>query len=413
MTLGQRIQELRKQRGLSQEALGDALGVSRQAVSKWEGDNGIPELDTLIAMSRLFEVTVGQLLGMEKAAPEPQEIPKEVPEDREDQVEAVLRRYVEQTTVNTRQASRRGWRFVLPAAIVVTTAFLVLFAQLNSLRGTVRLLRSDLSSLQVNVSNSQSALSGQIRNTIYDVLAEQKDLLSTFRWEITDLDLEQETAALRLEATMKEYAAGSRLQFSADWQKVDGTEGQTSGDWVDGPNFQDQITLPLNGYTAIRIRVEDAHGNLKEQVIETPIYELHPDHFRLSAHNLSTPFAITIKGSVFSVSTSRAEQAYITLESVFPEFLWPEQARLTAQVNGTQVLDEALTLTPSDGPQVFHASLREVYCELTLKEGDVLDIVLTVTDNLGRTEEFTYRTGVKNGKLERSPLEVPAIAVDS
>ena len=43
MTLGQRIQELRKQSGLSQEALGEALGVSRQAVSKWEGDNGIPE----------------------------------------------------------------------------------------------------------------------------------------------------------------------------------------------------------------------------------------------------------------------------------------------------------------------------------------------------------------------------------
>ena len=63
MTLGQRIQELRKQRGMSQEALGDALGVSRQAVSKWERDNGIPELDTLIVMSRLFEVTVGQLLG--------------------------------------------------------------------------------------------------------------------------------------------------------------------------------------------------------------------------------------------------------------------------------------------------------------------------------------------------------------
>ena len=51
MTLGQRIQELRKQRGMSQEALGDALGVSRQAVSKWEGDNGIPELDRLTTIN--------------------------------------------------------------------------------------------------------------------------------------------------------------------------------------------------------------------------------------------------------------------------------------------------------------------------------------------------------------------------
>jgi len=69
MTLGQRIQELRKQNGLSQESLGEALGVSRQAVSKWEGDNGIPELDTLIAMSRLFGITIGELLGVEQAAP--------------------------------------------------------------------------------------------------------------------------------------------------------------------------------------------------------------------------------------------------------------------------------------------------------------------------------------------------------
>ena len=67
MTLVQRIQELRKQRGLSQEGLGEALGVSRQAVSKWEGDNGIPELDTLIAMSRLFGITIGELLGVEEA----------------------------------------------------------------------------------------------------------------------------------------------------------------------------------------------------------------------------------------------------------------------------------------------------------------------------------------------------------
>lgn len=93
MTLGQRIQELRKQAGLSQEALGEALGVSRQAVSKWEGDNGIPELDTLIAMSRLFGVTLGQLLGVEE--PEPKK--EAAPSAEEEKVEAILRRYVEES----------------------------------------------------------------------------------------------------------------------------------------------------------------------------------------------------------------------------------------------------------------------------------------------------------------------------
>ena len=61
-TLGVRIQEGRKAAGLSQEALGEKLQVSRQAVSKWESDAAIPELDKLITMSRIFGVTIDQLL---------------------------------------------------------------------------------------------------------------------------------------------------------------------------------------------------------------------------------------------------------------------------------------------------------------------------------------------------------------
>ena len=62
MTLGQRIQELRKQNNLSQEALGEKLGVSRQAISRWEMDGAVPEVDKLIAMGRLFGVDLNDLL---------------------------------------------------------------------------------------------------------------------------------------------------------------------------------------------------------------------------------------------------------------------------------------------------------------------------------------------------------------
>ena len=79
MTLGQRIQELRKGLGLSQEELGERMGVSRQAISKWEGDQTIPELDNLIALSRLFGLTVGQLLGVEQPVPAPPAAPAKMP----------------------------------------------------------------------------------------------------------------------------------------------------------------------------------------------------------------------------------------------------------------------------------------------------------------------------------------------
>lgn len=62
MTIEKQIQELRKCKGLSQEQLADLLGVSRQAVSKWESGQSLPEIEKLISMSELFEVTVDYIL---------------------------------------------------------------------------------------------------------------------------------------------------------------------------------------------------------------------------------------------------------------------------------------------------------------------------------------------------------------
>lgn len=62
MNLSDRIQYLRKARGISQEGLADQLGVSRQAVSKWEGEQSMPDLDKIISMSDYFEVTTDYLL---------------------------------------------------------------------------------------------------------------------------------------------------------------------------------------------------------------------------------------------------------------------------------------------------------------------------------------------------------------
>ena len=68
MTLGEQIQTCRKKAGLSQEALAEILGVSRQAVSKWELDSALPELDKVVAMAKLFGVTTDQLLGVSSPA---------------------------------------------------------------------------------------------------------------------------------------------------------------------------------------------------------------------------------------------------------------------------------------------------------------------------------------------------------
>lgn len=62
MTLGEKIYRLRTEKGLSQEAFGEVLNVSRQSVSKWETDQSVPELDKLVAISDFFEVSIDYML---------------------------------------------------------------------------------------------------------------------------------------------------------------------------------------------------------------------------------------------------------------------------------------------------------------------------------------------------------------
>ena len=80
MTLGQRIQEHRLRLGLSQAGLGEKLGVSRQAVSRWEAGGAVPDTDKLIALSKLFGLTLNELLQVENP---PEQMPAPVEEPAE------------------------------------------------------------------------------------------------------------------------------------------------------------------------------------------------------------------------------------------------------------------------------------------------------------------------------------------
>ena len=66
MTFGERLMSLRRARGLSREALGDMLDVTRQTVSKWERGDSTPELEKLVELSRIFGVSLDELAGIER-----------------------------------------------------------------------------------------------------------------------------------------------------------------------------------------------------------------------------------------------------------------------------------------------------------------------------------------------------------
>lgn len=69
MTLGEKLKEIRKRFGLSQEQLSEIMNVSRQAITKWETDGGIPDISNLQELSKVFGITVDYLLNDERELP--------------------------------------------------------------------------------------------------------------------------------------------------------------------------------------------------------------------------------------------------------------------------------------------------------------------------------------------------------
>ena len=108
MTIGKRIALLRKEKGMTQEDLANAMGISPQAVSKWENDQTCPDISALPKLSKLLGVTVDELLSGKEELPAVRVLP---PEQRKDMKDMLLR-----ITVDSADGDRV--RVNLPMALV-------------------------------------------------------------------------------------------------------------------------------------------------------------------------------------------------------------------------------------------------------------------------------------------------------
>ena len=108
MTIGKRIAFFRKEKGLTQEELAQHMGVSPQAVSKWENDQTCPDISALPKLAGLLGVTVDALLSGKEEQPAVRLLP---PEQRKDPRDMMLR-----ITVDSKDGDRV--RVNLPIALV-------------------------------------------------------------------------------------------------------------------------------------------------------------------------------------------------------------------------------------------------------------------------------------------------------
>ena len=215
MTIGQRIAELRKQQNLSQEALGELLGVSRQAISKWESDAALPEIDKLIAMSKRFGVTVGYLLGVEEEAVKGEEPAPE----REGPTEAeVLENYL--NSLPKRKPISKKWRVV--CAIILAIFFFCVLDYIDGLENRISSLSNTVSHMTNQMSNVQNELYGisdDISTKIDEALKQEYGLLANWKMEVVELNYGEGTAVIELNAVLKNRnEAGGGLSFYAQLQ---------------------------------------------------------------------------------------------------------------------------------------------------------------------------------------------------
>ena len=287
-TLGRRIQEARKAAGLSQESLGERLGVSRQAVSKWESDASVPDLENLIAMSRIFGVTIGALLGVEPEAAEDRsegdapEAPGEGAEDAAPAgeltdrelaaVEAIVRKYLE--AARRPRWSRRK-KIAVSAGICGATlaAALALGSGFSALGSRLDQVQSQVYGIESSVGSQIGALAGQIR----DILDEDSNLFAVSQAQVTDYDLTAETVTLQVSAQAKSWQDNTTALFTA--LLSDGRQFSAEASGKNGTFTAQNWTLPMDQEILLSASLTTDGVTAADQ-LET-LYDCLPGNFRL------------------------------------------------------------------------------------------------------------------------------------
>lgn len=311
-TLGGRIQTGRKAAGLSQEALGERLGVSRQAVSKWEADAAVPELENLIAMSRIFGVTIGALLGVEppagsaaapgKGRPEdgaPDAVAEAVPTtptheltDRElAAAEAIAEKYL---AVQSRRSRR--WKIAAGAAGIVLV--------LGGLLGGI-LLWSQLQSTRRELEATQYAVEQKIQSTagkFSDILDEKDTIFHDFVIQVTDYDLSEETLKLQISAQAKTWDEGTTGAFTAVLS--DGRQFRAEALQQAGTFSVQDWELPMDGEISLSAALTTA-GTSVSRPLAALSNACRPEDFRLD-----------VSGSWGDVSHSGLDPLYVDLKEL-------------------------------------------------------------------------------------------------
>lgn len=371
MTLGQRIAALRKEKGLSQEGLGELVGVSRQAVSKWEADKTVPDVNNCIAMSRVFGISLASLLEVEEPLGDGAErrSGEQLSEEQLAMVEAVVTRYLEQ-----RKRRIRPGVLILGGALVLALVLLPAWEWITQLEGRMSSISQEMEALEWKI------VSG-VREQFTATLEAESSLVTDWSCILSAVDLAANTAAYDIAVTMKEVGEDTAVSFLAR----SGGEQVTVLGAREGQVFTAQLICPLSDDIQIYLVTETA-GVSRTQQLYTDM-------------RLAEDYSVDLGGTITStwlpvngLTGDASETAEVTVDcsDSYNVGARPEVARLEVGVLVGEKLVKTIPVDPEEGGIVVDTSwslytyVNVPLGDVSAKEGDTLAIVLFSEDNVGR-----------------------------
>lgn len=369
MTIGQRIAQRRKILGLSQEALGDKMGVSRQAISKWEADAALPEIDKLIALSKLFGVTVGWLLGVEEPVQQEQD---PLTEEQLNAMEQLIKIY----TAPSQPEPKRGRLSMLLSALALVLSGVTLLTCLTHHNN----LSNSLSSLSYQMINLQSGYD-TVRAQINDLQTAESapaipSELHGFDLHLTPSQTEPKVT-VQLSAVPKQRT-DERAVFTA---RKDGAEVASADCVFDGTAYTAEVELDLaDGYEYWLVLT--TNDGVQQQI---PLEDSQ-------AQNLNNTFTLTCKidrdaaflslvnGDLCLNGLTFSMRRPISMEDG-ADYLWNRIEIVTLR-NGEEVYRDSV-LSPDDDLDIrrsvdygFGGAIVFAYPRIALKDGDGIEVWL-------------------------------------
>lgn len=250
MTMGERIAALRKEKGLSQEALGELVGVTRQAVSKWESDRAIPDVNNCVAMSKVFNIPLANLLELEEVDPS---TPLTL-----DEAQLKLVKQLTQQYDAAQKRLRRRWRWpviLLICALLVGGAWF--WEWLRDMDRTIDYLSGELAGLQGEI------VSG-VGDRVQESLEAERSLITDYTITVLNADPAENKLTYEVTINLKEATAETQVRFLA---RVGGEIVTAPAKQKAGLHYSGQITCPIADDTAIYLESE-SDGQARSQLLE-------------------------------------------------------------------------------------------------------------------------------------------------